>query len=129
MGVIGNRIQSRQGTHSDGVLLHVECLSTGKVFPNIPIGWHAQDKALRNILRADPHAQHLVQGLTQPSCQYAEASVRPPHLTDVNTEGQKRKGGAAQISWTGSLRSLETPGVPGFSAFSGHPDDLGNLRV
>lgn len=83
--------------HSDGVLLHVESLSAGKVFPNIPVGWHTQDKALRNILRANPLAQRLLQDLTQPYCQHSEASVRPPHLTDVNTEGQKEGWGCSNI--------------------------------
>lgn len=36
VGVIGNRIRSRQG-------MHAESLSAGEVFPSIPVGWHTQD--------------------------------------------------------------------------------------
>lgn len=120
VGVIGNRLHSRPGLHSDGVLLlhKTECgakpgpsgLSAGKVLPHLS-HWLGH---MKNILGAKPSAQVYIQDLTQHS--------GSPHLTDLNNDTQKSQVGATQKSKTGNLGNLEIPGAPGFSAFGGHPN-------
>ena len=68
-----------------------------------------------------PLPRIYIQDLTQ----HSKTSVLPPHLTDLNTEAQKSQVGAAEKSKIGNLGSLEIPGAPGFSAFSGHPNTWG----
>lgn len=83
VGVIGNRLRSRQGMHSTGVL-HTEWAGRG------PMGllqgrysrWLGHP---RTSCVPTPVPSPCIQDLTQPSCQH---SLAPPHVTDLNTEGQ-----------------------------------------
>lgn len=127
VGVIGNRLQSRQGLHSDGVLLlHTKsvgpseaprALSAGKVLLHLSY-WLGHGKS---ILGAKPLPGIYIQDLTQ----HSKTSVLPPRSTDLNTEAQKSQVGAAEKYKIGNLGSLEIPGTLGFSAFSGHPNTWG----
>lgn len=95
-----------------------------KVFPNMGIGWGT----LSNIL-CEPPCLALTFRISHNLPADTQASVGTPHSTDLITDRQTRHGGAAQISWMGSLKSLESPEVSEFSAFSGHPGGLGSLSL